>query len=154
MEARSPAKLVHLLIAKSIFEVLLIGGVSVAFFFATTNPYLRGWLDRADDKVVSGWAVDESNPGARVELQLFIDGKFVDDHVAAEFRPDVHSANRADDDWHGFIFKSPQLPKGEHEARVYAVHVNARTTRRTLQLIGNPLRFHIDGGITQGGRQP
>ena len=154
MEARSPANLVHLLIGKSIFEVLLIVSVSVAFYFVTTNPDLRGWLDRADDKVVSGWAVDESSPSARVELQLFIDGKFVDDHVAAEFRPDVHSANRADDDWHGFIFKSPQLPKGEHEARVYAVHVNARTTRRTLQLIGNPLRFHIDGGITQGGRQP
>jgi|SRR5213594_3929948 len=154
MEARSPAKLVHLLIAKSIFEVLLIGGVSVAFFFATTNPYLRGWLDQADEKVVSGWAVDESNPGARVELQLFIDGKFIDDQLAAEFRPDVRAANRADDDWHGFIFKNPPLPGGEHEARVYAVHESARATRRTLQLIGKPVRFHIERSISQGGPRP
>jgi len=153
MEARSPARLIHLLIGKSIFEVLLIVSVSVAFYFVTTNPDLRGWLDQADDRVVSGWAVDESNPGARVELQLFIDGKFVDDHVAADFRPDVHSGNRADDDWHGFIFKSPPLPKGEHEARVYAVHVNARATRRTLQLIGKPLRFRIDDVTTQGDGQ-
>ena len=85
MEAHSPAKLVYLLIGKSIFEVLLVGGVSVAFYFATTNPYFRGWLDQADEKVVSGWAVDESNPGARVELQLFIDGNFIDDQIAAKW---------------------------------------------------------------------
>jgi len=154
MEAHSPAKLVYLLIGKSIFEVLLVGGVSVAFYFGTTNPYLRGWLDQADEKVVSGWAVDESNPGARVELQLFIDGKFIDDQIAAEFRPDVRNANRADDDWHGFMFKSPPLPGGEHEAQVYAVHVSGHATRRTLQLIGKPLRFHIERSISQGGAQP
>lgn len=149
MEPRSPQKLVHLLIGKSIFEGLLITSCSVAFYLISTNPYMQGWLDCANDEVVAGWAVDESNPSARVELQLFVDGEFVEDRRAAEFRPDVHAANRADDDWHGFIFKTPALHDGEHEARVYAVHERGSGVRRTLQLIGKPLRFRIKGGGKQ-----
>src|SRR6187401_3329452 len=36
MNSKARARLVHLLISKSIIEALLIGGVAVAFFFATT----------------------------------------------------------------------------------------------------------------------
>jgi hypothetical protein len=141
MPARHPSKLVPLLIGKSIIEALLITAVSVAFYFATTNPYLRGWVDEGDHQSISGWAVDESNPTTRVELQLFIDGKFAGDSLADQFRPDVHAANRSEDDWHGFIFATPSLTNGQHEARVYAVHASGNGMRRTLQLIGKPLRF-------------
>src|SRR6266851_623479 len=133
MNVDSPSKLIHLLIAKSIAEALLITGVLVGFYFVTTNPYLRGWLDRADRQSVSGWAVNEANLASRVEVQLYIDDKFVDDRSAAEFRPDVHEAKRATDDWHGFVFKTPPLQAGEHEARVYAVHTRGDGARRTLQ---------------------
>jgi hypothetical protein len=149
MQASSPSKLVHLLIGKSVLEALLITGVSVAFYFATTNPFIRGWLDQGDNHTVSGWVVDESNPAARVEVQLFIDGKFVADQLAAESRPDVRAANRASDDWHGFIFTTPPLQNGEHEACVYAVHASGGGARRTLQLIGKPRRFQINGSIAE-----
>jgi hypothetical protein len=137
------SRLIHLLLAKSVLEALLITVVAVAFYFATTNPYVRGWLDRADSKSVSGWVVDESNSPARVEVQLFIDGRFIGDKSAADFRPDVHTANRANDDWHGFAFDIPTLQAGEHEARAYAVHAAHSGTRQTLQLIGKPLRFYV-----------
>ncbi len=149
MSIDSGSRLIHLLIGKSVIEALLITGVAVTFYFVTTNPYLRGWLDEANRQTVSGWAVDESNLGTRVEVQLFIDDKFVDDRSAAEFRPDVHAARRADDDWHGFIFKTPPLQPGEHEARVYAVHASGGGARRTLQLIGKPLRFRIETTISE-----
>jgi hypothetical protein len=148
MRAHS-SRLIHLLIGKSVVEALLVTGVSVAFYFDTTNPYLRGWLDQADNQSVAGWVVDKANPATRVEVQLFVDGQFAGDRSASEFRPDVHAANRADDDWHGFSFKTPLLQNGEHEARVYAVYVGFGGARRTLQLIGKPLRFQIDGSITQ-----
>lgn len=151
MEAASRSKLGHLLIAKSMAEALLVTAVAVAFYLTTTNPYQRGALDYADGRTVSGWAVDERHPWARVEVQLYIDDHFITDQTAAEFRPDVHAAKRADDDWHGFVFKSLSLPPGEHEARVYAVHANNDRARRTLQLIGKPLRFQVDdqdkGGV-------
>ena len=144
MDAKSRARLIHLLLSKSIAEALLIAAVAVAFYFATTNPGLRGVLDQADKALVSGWAVDENDPASRVELQLFIDDKFIAAGRADQYRPDVHASNRAADDWHGFSFTSPPLPAGQHEARVYAVHSNDGGARRTLQMIGKPFRFTAD----------
>jgi hypothetical protein len=144
MNSKARARLVHLLLSKSILEALLIAGVAVAFFFATTNPYFRGVLDAGDKTSVTGWAVDESRPYERVEVQLFIDDRFASAVVADQFRPDVHAAKRAEDDWHGFVFSTPQLPAGNHEARVYAVHSNGSGVRKTLQLIGKPYRFRIE----------
>lgn len=144
MKTRSRSKLVHLLISKSMAEALLVTALAVGFYFATTNRHLTGVLDRADSQTVSGWAVDTAQSSARVEVQLFIDDKFMGDAVAAEFRPDVHEARRAEDDWHGFVFQTPTLPAGEHEARVYALHSSGSGTRRTLQLVGKPFRFRVD----------
>jgi hypothetical protein len=144
MNETSRARLIHLLISKSMAEALLITAVVVGFYFATTNPNLRGVLDEADRSFVTGWVVDEGNPSARVEVQLFVDDQFAGDVTANQYRPDVHSAKRADDDWHGFAFRTPHLVPGEHQARVYAVHSNGAGTRRTLQLIGKPYTFRID----------
>ncbi len=143
METRSKAKLSHLLIAKSMAEALLITAVSVGFYFATTNPSLRGVVDYADGHAVAGWAVDEAQPAAHVEVQLYIDGIFVADEEAAGFRPDIREAKRAEDDRHGFVFKLPPIPPGDHEARVYAAHVSGAGARRTLQLVGKPFRFRV-----------
>ena len=141
MNSKSRAKLVHLLISKSIAEALLITAVSVAFYFATTNPGLRGVLDNADQNLVTGWVVDESHPAARVEVQLFVDDRFAAQATADKYRPDVRDAKRANDEWHGFVFNTPPLSVGSHEARVYAVHSTEAGARKTLQLIGKPLRF-------------
>jgi len=128
MSNRPRSKLIHLLISKSIAEALLVAGVAVGFYFATSNPNLRGVLDLANAETINGWAVDGERPWTRVEVQLFIDNEFVADKTAIEFRPDVHSAKRAEDDWHGFVFDTPPLPAGEHEARVYALLPNAAGT--------------------------
>src|SRR6185436_7317716 len=105
MNTKSRARLIHLLISKSMAEALLITAVAVGFYFATTNPNLRGVLDNADETWVTGWVVDESNPTARVEVQLFVDDAFAGNVTANQYRPDVHNARRAEDDWHGFAFR-------------------------------------------------
>lgn len=145
MKNRSRSKLVHLLISKSMAEALLVTAVAVGFYFATTNRHLRGVLDRADAQTVSGWVVDEAQPATRVDVQLFIDEKFVANTVAETFRPDVHEAHRAEDDWHGFVFQTPPLSDAvEHEARVYALYSSGAGNRQTLQLIGKPFRFRVE----------
>src|SRR6476620_5388397 len=131
MDNKARARLIHLLISKSMAEALLIAAVAVGFYFATTNPNLRGVLDNADRTWVTGWAVDDDNPGSRVEVQLFVDDAFVSAGTANQYRPDVHEAKRADDDWHGFALRVPTLNRGDHEARVYAVHENGGGARRT-----------------------
>ena len=135
---------VQLLIGKSLCEALVVTAVAAGLFLATTNPALRGWLDHADNQTISGWAVDDSRPDRRVEVQLFIDDNFIEQRIADESRPDVHQAKRAGDDWHGFIFNTPKLSAGEHEAKVYVLHRGASSSRRTLQIIGNPIRFRSD----------
>src|SRR6185503_15259354 len=136
--------LLQLLIGKSVAEALLVTVLGIAFYLAVTNPNLRGWLDQADSQTVAGWVVDERAAGSRVEVQLFIDDKFVEHRIAAEFRPDVREANRARDDWHGFVFKTPPLAPGQHEARVFAVHRGGAGDRLTLQVVGKPIRFRVD----------
>jgi len=144
MKPRSSARLIQLLIGKSVIEALLITLVSIGFYLATTNPNIRGWLDQADRKIVSGWVVDDSSASTQVEVQLFIDNRFVENRAAAASRPDLVGAERVADEWHGFVFATPPLTPGEHEARVYAVHRGLSTSRVTLQLIGKPVRFRID----------
>jgi hypothetical protein len=134
-------------------EALLVTAIAVGFYFATTNRHLRGVLDRADSNTVTGWVVDEAQPATRVEVQLFIDDTFIADAAADQYRPDVHEAKRAEDDRHGFVFQTPLLRAGEHEARVYALYAGGSGTRQTLQLIGKPFRFRIEGNETRPASQ-
>lgn len=152
MKLLSRRNLVQFLIAKSIVEALFATSIAAGAYLVTTNPRLSGWLDAADGQTIAGWAVDGRNPQSRVDVQLFIDDRFIENRISADLRPDVHAAHRADDDWHGFAFKTPNLSPGEHEVRVYAVNQGRLAERRTLQMIGKPLRFQVSA--TQGKLNP
>lgn len=149
MNLFSRAGLLNVIIGKSVIEALLVTFVAAGFYLSTTSASLRGWLDQADAQTISGWAVDEDNPGRRVEVQLFIDDQFIEQRAAADFRPDVRQAGRANDEWHGFVFRTPPLTTGEHEARVYLLHHGASPVRKTLQIIGKPLRFTVTSAPVQ-----
>ena len=138
------ARLTNYLILKSVIEVLFVCALAIGFYLTAFTPNIRGWLDAADARHVEGWAVNLTEPQSRVEVQLYVDGKFAGDRAADSPRIDVKASGRAEDELHGFIFDTPQLPAGEHEARVYAVHASGGGQRRTLQLIGKPLRFSVD----------
>ena len=142
-------RLTGYLIIKSLIEILFVGALAIGFYLTAFAPYFRGTLDMADARSIAGWVVDQSEPSARVEVQLYLDGRFAGDRLADVARPDVRRAGRAEDDSHGFVFDTPPLSAGEHEARVYAVHESGHGERRTLQLIGKPLVFSVvasDGG--------
>ncbi|HKC64293.1 MAG TPA: hypothetical protein VKB86_11680 [Pyrinomonadaceae bacterium] len=137
-------RLTNYLILKSIIEVLFVGALAVGFYLTAFAPYFRGWLDSANAKHVEGWIVNLTEPQSHVEVQLYIDGQFAGDRAADMPRLDVKASGRTQDEMHGFVFDTPQLPAGQHEARVYAVHASGQGQRRTLQLIGKPLVFSVD----------
>lgn len=143
------SRLTNFLLAKSILEALLVGALAVAFYLTTFNPFFRGALDEATTEHVYGWAVDESSPAKRVEVQLYIDGHFAATATANLPRPDVLAAGRAVDELHGFSFKTPALAPGEHEARVYAVHPSENETRRTLHQIGFTRKFVVESSSAE-----
>lgn len=137
------ARLAHFLIAKATVETLFVGALAVGFYLTAFTPYFRGSLDVADSRHVAGWVVNQREPQARVEVQLYIDGRFAGNRAADVARPDVLAAGRAADEGHGFVFDTPPLPAGTHEASVYAVHASGEGERRTLQLVGKPLTFTV-----------
>ena len=139
----SRLKLFRVLIAKSIAETLFVAFLAVGFFFTAFPPYFHGFGEATPD-TISGWAVNNRAPWDRVEVQLFIDDKFVASGWANLSRPDVQQAGWSRDEWHGYSFPISNLSAGVHEANVYAVHKSGGGIRRTLQLLGYPIRFSVD----------
>jgi hypothetical protein len=136
-------KLVHVLIGKSIAETLLVGALAVFTFINVLPPYLHGWGEVTNDGI-AGWAVNDAAPWDRLEVQLYVDGKFVADTVADGYRPDVVAAGWAKDEWHGYVFSIPALSIGQHEARVYILHDSGDGRRKSLQLLGDPMLFSVN----------
>lgn len=144
------SKLVHALIGKSIAETLLVGALAVIAFLNVLPPFFQGWSELTDYGI-AGWAIDYRSPYERVEVQLFIDGKFFDTAVANGSRPDLSSAGWAPDEWHGYRFMIKSLKEGAHEARVYALRNSSNEARKSLQLMGTPIPFTVtaDGKIQE-----
>lgn len=136
-------RLTRYLIVKSIIDVLIVGTIALVFYFRAFNPLFHGWVDSAGADTVSGWVVDGGMPFSRAEVQLYIDDRFVGSRIASESRPDLVASHRADDEWHGFVFRTPQLGPGDHEARVYVVRKSNDGRLRTLEMIGPPTRFNL-----------
>jgi len=141
----SSLKLTNVLIGKAIFEILLVGVIAVGSYINMFPPTFHGWGEAVPEtKSVAGWAVDDSQPWGRVEIQLFIDDKFFSTQVAQLSRPDVKAAGWAKDDWHGYSFPLVALQPGRHEARVYALHESGNGERYTLQLLGDPIIVDVE----------
>jgi hypothetical protein len=80
---------------------------------------LQGRLERADRKVIAGWARDEARPGERVELEVLIDDESAGTLIARSLRPDLAKAG-VGDGAHAFWLYLPQglSPLAGHTVRV------------------------------------
>ena len=134
-------RLTYYLVIKSIIDILLVAILALGFYLTAFHPYFQGWVDDANSRWIRGWVINRTAPANDVEAQLYIDGRFVESQAANQPRPDIITSHQVEDEKHGFFFTTPALEEGEHEARVYAVQESGEGTRRTLQLVGRPLRF-------------
>ena len=144
-------RLVNLLIVKSVLDTVLVATIAVVVYLNAFPPTFHGWGEVVvGEQAISGWAVNNADPSSAVEVQLFIDGRFENNQLAVETRPDVVAAGWAKEPWRGYTFYGPKLPPGVHEARVYALHPCGKGARYTLQLLGDPIRFRVkpDGSWT------
>jgi hypothetical protein len=141
--------LIHLLIGKSIIETLVVGALAVAAFVAVVPPTFHGWGEVAEQKYISGWAVNNASPWERVSVQLFVDGKFAATATADQSRSDVSAAGWAKDPWHGYTFPVNTFPVGLHVAQIYALHSSGGGLRQSLQQLGDPVYFQVgeDGKV-------
>src|SRR5262245_24433210 len=134
--------LVNALITKSVLDTLLVGTIAVVVYLNAFPPTFHGWGEAVvEDRSISGWAVNNADPWQRVEVQLFIDGKFAGTQPAQLSRRDVTAAGWSKDDWHGYRFGLADLAAGVHEARVYGIHASGKGY--TLQLLGDSIKFEV-----------
>lgn len=147
MAPRRPA---HLLLGALTGMTLLAGAASVGWHCVFFPPHFQGWGEVTPDGAIAGWVVNKSEPSARAEVQLYVDGRFVAGGTADRPRPDVLAAGHARDERCGYRFETPPLAAGRHEAHVYATHRVGSGTYLTLQLTGKPLRFTVgaDGKVS------
>ena len=134
--------LVHVLIGKAILETVLVGSLAIIGFLTVLPPSFHG-SGEVTDHGIAGWAVNSGSPWERVEVQIFIDGKFFATQVANGSRPDVPTARWALDEWHGYVFEINSLTTGPHEARVYALRTSRQGTKKSLQQVGAPIPFLV-----------
>jgi len=138
------SQLVHLLIAKSVLDTILVGTIAVVVYLNAFPPTFHGWGEAVvESRSISGWVINDTDPWQRVEVQLFIDGNFAGRQAASLSRPDVHASGWSKDEWHGYNFAVSGLVAGVHEAKVYALHPSRNGARYTLQLLGDPIRFQV-----------
>jgi hypothetical protein len=111
-------------------------------YFLDVFPHFHGWGETTP-QAISGWAVNSRNPTEHVEVQLFVDDKFVARTVASQSRPQIVAGGWARDEWHGFTIPVSAMEAGYHEGRVYAIHNSGRGTRKTLQMLGHVFHFEV-----------
>jgi hypothetical protein len=140
-DMRGPGLKTHLLIAALVFATLFIGALTLRARHTAFPPHFRGFGELTPRGEVAGWAVNSARPSEPVEVQLYVDGRFVAHQLASAPRPDVVAAGRAADERCGYVFPLPTLSPGAHEARVYALHAAPGDGPRTLQQLGHALRF-------------
>jgi hypothetical protein len=134
-------RLTTLVIAKLTLDLFFVAALAVGSNSLAFHPYFGGSLDYADGQSVRGWVVDRAQPDSPVEVQLYLDGRFLADGLADKPRPDVSERGLAPDERHGFVFNFEPPLYGEHEMRAYAAHTSRGGLRRTLQQIGPSLHF-------------
>jgi glycosyltransferase involved in cell wall biosynthesis len=80
---------------------------------------LRGRLERTDPNLITGWAIDDANPGVPVELEVLIDDESAGTLLARVFREDLLKAGIGDG-CHSFWLYLPQClsPLADHVVRI------------------------------------
>lgn len=135
-EAVVATKLLRAVLAKAGLEFLLLLLVASFAFYTHLTPPIRGAIDVANATRIAGWAYDPREPAAHLEVQLFIDDRFVSVRQADELREDLVRAGAAQNAQHGFTFPVPalQLPQGKHRVAVYAVRAGGGKNKALLAL--------------------
>jgi hypothetical protein len=137
------ARLYSAIVLKSVLEILFVCALVAFAAFVNLHPLVRGAIDIADASRVAGWACDPRSPGEALEMQLFIDGEFIEARRADEPRPDLVQSAAADNPNHGFTFHLAPLSPGVHRAQVFAVRPSFGSSLTLLPLAPSPISFEI-----------
>jgi hypothetical protein len=141
------SKLLRAVIAKSFIEIIFVCAVATLAAFSNFSPLLRGVIDVADQTRVAGWVHDPFSPQEAIEVQLFIDGKFVAARRADEKRDDLVEARATTNPHHGFTFTldPANLTNGTHTVQVYALRESSVGNKALILISKTSRTIQVDG---------
>ena len=139
------SRLLRAVLAKSFLEILLVCAVATLAAFSNFSPMLRGVIDIADERRVAGWVHDPFFPEQAIEVQLFIDGRFVATRLADDRRDDLVEAGVTKIANHGFTFPldSFNLSKGAHTIQIYALRETSGPNKSLIPISKTPRTVEI-----------
>jgi hypothetical protein len=138
---RARRRLAKLVAVKLALDLLFVCGLAIYTHTVTYRAGFEGELEQADGLGARGWVVDLEQPGATVEVQLFLNGQFTASASASEPVPGEAAGHSSGRERRAFVFRFEQPRYGEQEARVYAVREGLGGARRTLQQLGGARNF-------------
>jgi hypothetical protein len=137
----------HFWIKRLIIATLAVVAIALGFHLWLLPPQHQGWSEVVGDGgEVAGWVINLRDSSERVNVQLYIGGRFAGATVADLPRPDVVSAGFTADERCGYRFRVPRLAAGTHVARVYVVRQVAWGSLLTRQPTGEPLSIVVTAG--------
>ena len=138
-------RLLRAVLVKAGFEIGFVCVIATLAAFHNASPLLRGAIDEANQTHVAGWAYDPLTPQASLEVQLFIDERFLRATRADQPRADLVQAGVTPQVTHGFSFEltDATLTPGQHSAQVYALRNAAGKNKALLPLSKEPVTFQV-----------
>jgi hypothetical protein len=138
-------RLLRGVLMKAALEIGFVCVIATLAAFHNASPLLRGALDVAEASHVAGWAYDPLTPDAPLDVQLFVDERFIATQRAEKLRVDLVKAGATPNAAHGFHFDLTQvsLAKGTHTAQVYAVRNAAGKNKSLIPLSKTPHVFQV-----------
>jgi hypothetical protein len=138
-------RLLRGVLAKAGLEIGFVCVIATLAAFQNASPLLRGAVDVAGAAHVAGWAYDPLTPDTALDVQLFVDERFIALQRAEKVRVDLVKAGATPTAAHGFDFDLSQVPlaKGTHTAQVYAVRNAAGKNKSLIPLSKTPHVFQV-----------
>lgn len=144
-ESRLANRLLKAVILKLLAELLFLCAATSIAAFAYFNPALRGEVELVDVTRVEGWACDPFSVARPLEVQLFIDNRFVAATVADRVREDLITARLTRRVPFGFSFALNRLAldPGRHWVQVYVVYPAPRGSKTLVPINRQPCIVEI-----------
>lgn len=138
--ANRARRLAGVLLVKAACDLTFVAALVIAFLLTVFDMSLDGRFEVTNGYVTG--QIRAARGGEPLELQLFVNGKFIA-HQVADCGAAKADAGHAANEPCRFRFPLPELERGEHEARIYAMNGETGGVRRAMQLVGAPQRFTL-----------
>ncbi len=147
MSGPARPRLIRLLLLKSFGEFILVAALATLLLVDLRAP-AEGEVEVIDGQTVKGW-IKGTGHDDEVEVQLFIDGRFASSVTARRDESWTDTPHATADGRLNFALQLNHLSEGEHEARAYMLTGSQGGIRRTLTLLGQPVRFGSDANVVE-----